>query len=258
MIHVAEHWFESEGTRLYAVEHGCGQPIVFLHGGLADHRAAIHAVGQLGASFRLITPDLRGSGRSRDAGPLSWDRLADGVAALLDRLELERAVIGGTSAGSAVALRFALQRPKRCAGLVLVSPVYPGVELGLAEAPRLAMQSMNAYGQRALREGIEALFPLFEALPEAIRERALAMVASFDPASVAATTRLLASGEQPFASLLELRRIEVPTLVVPGVDPQHPAEVASLYAANIPDCRLGEPTGLAEAIARFCTDAARW
>ncbi|HVI04206.1 MAG TPA: alpha/beta hydrolase [Enhygromyxa sp.] len=258
MIHVAEHWFESEGTRLYAVERGHGQPIVFLHGGLADHRAAVHAVGQLGASFRLITPDLRGSGRSHDAGPLSWDRLADGVAALLDQLGLERAVIGGTSAGSAVALRFALRWPKRCAGLLLVSPLYPGEQLGLAEAPRLAMERMDAYAQRALREGVAALFPLFEGLPEAIRERALAMVASFDLASVAAFMRLLASGQQPFASLLELRRIEVPTLVVPGIDPQHPTEVASLYATNIPKCRVGDAAALVEAIERFCSDAAQW
>jgi 3-oxoadipate enol-lactonase len=241
MIHVAEHWFESEGTRLYAVEQGHGQPIVFAHGGLADHRAAVHAVGQLGEAHRLITPDLCGSGRSVDAGPLSWDRLAAGVRALLDHLGLARAVIAGTSAGSAVAIRFALRWPQRCAALVLVSPLYPGEELGLAEAPRVAMQIMDDYAQRALREGIEALFPLFERLPEPIRERALAMVASFDPASVAATTRLLASGQQPFASLADLRAIELPTLVVPGVDPQHPAEVASLYAEHIPGCQLGEP-----------------
>lgn len=252
MIHVAEHWFESEG--LYAVERGHGQPIVFLHGGLADHRAAVHAVGQLGASFRLITPDLRGSGRSIDAGPLTWDRLADGVATVLERLGLERVVIGGTSAGSAVALRFALRRPELCAALVLVSPLYPGAELGLDEAPRLAMQVMDAHAQRALVDGVEALFPLFERLPEPLRERALAMVASFDLASVAATTRLLASGQQPFASLAELQRIELPTLVVPGEDPQHPAAVASLYAAHIPDCRTGALAQLPEAIARFCSE----
>ena len=120
------------------------------------------------------------------------------------------------------------------------------------------MERMDAYAQRALREGVAALFPLFEGLPEAIRERALAMVASFDLASVAAFMRLLASGQQPFASLLELRRVEVPTLVVPGTDPQHPAEVASLYAANIPKCRVGDAAALVEAIERFCSDAAQW
>jgi 3-oxoadipate enol-lactonase len=247
MIRVEEHWFES----LYAVEQGSGRAIVFLHGGLADHRASVHAVGGLAAGYRVITPDVRGAGRSVDAGPLSWDRLAEGVMVLLDHLELEQAVIGGTSAGSAVALRFGLRWPERCDGLVLVSPVYPGAEQGLADAPRVAMEVMDGYGQRALREGIEALFPLFGQLPEEIRERALAMVASFDPASVAATTRLLASGQQPFDSLDELRGIDVPTLVVPGVDPQHPAEVASLYAEHIPNCRVGDLADLVGAIDRF-------
>lgn len=254
MIHVVEHWFES----LYAAEQGQGRPIVFLHGGLADHRAAVHAVGPLAASHRLITPDLRGSGRSVDRGPLTWDRLADGVAMLLDRLGLERVVIGGSSAGSAVALRFALRHLQRCAGLVVVSPLYPGAELGLDDAPRLAMERMNDHAQRALHEGVEALFPLFEALPEPIRARALAMVASFDLPSVAATTRLLASGPQPFASLLELRQITTPTLVVPGVDPQHPAELASRYAPHLPDCRVGDPAQVVDAIHHFCSEAARW
>jgi 3-oxoadipate enol-lactonase len=241
-LRVEEHWFEN----MYAVEQGSGRAIVFLHGGLADHRASVHAVGGLAARYRLITPDLRGAGRSVDAGPLSWDRLAEGVAMVLDQLGLERAVIGGTSMGSAVALRFALRWPGRCDALVLVSPVYP-----LGEAPRLAMEMMDVYGQRALREGIAALFPLFGQLPEEIRERALAMVASFDPASVAATTSLLASGQRPFDSLDELRGIGVPTLVVPGIDPQHPAEVASLYAEHIPNCCSADLADLVGAIDRF-------
>ena len=248
-IHEVEHWFEDEW--LYAVERGRGQPIVYLHGGLADHRASLHAVGELASRHRVIAPDLRGSGRSIDRGALSWDRLAEGVLLILERLGIDRAVIGGTSAGSGVALRFALRWPDRCAGLVLVSPLFEGTERGLDEAPRVAMAVMNEHARRAVSEGIEALFPLFDRLPEPIRERALAMVASFDPASVAATTRLLASGEQPFASLDELRSLSMPTLVVPGVDPQHPAAVASLYAEHIPGCRLGDPADLVGEIDRF-------
>ena len=254
-----EFWFESAGTSLYAIEQGRGRPIVALHGGLADHRAALGYAGPLAGNYRLITPDLRGAGRSVDAGLLSWDQLADDLAALLDHLDLPRAVVAGTSAGSGVVLRFGLRHPERAAGLVVISPVYPGSARELDEAPRAAMARMDEFAQRGLVEGISALRPLFDALPDAIRSRALAMLEGFDPASVAATTRMLAT-TQPFDGLDELQAIRVPTLVVPGRDPQHPAGVASLYADALARASVVEAAGeqLIAAIDEFCRTRANW
>jgi pimeloyl-ACP methyl ester carboxylesterase len=237
-----EFCYESAGARLFAVERGRGEPVVFLHGGLADHRAALFRAGSLAAAHRLIAPDVRGAGRSIYSGELSWELLADDLAALLDHLDLERAVIGGVSAGSGIALSFARRHPRRLRALLLVSPVYAGAELGLDDAQRRAMDRMGAVGRQAASEGIAALFPLFVALPPAIRDIALTMAAGFDPASVAATTRFLASGVHPFTRLAELAALAVPTLVVPGTDPEHPAAVADLYARTLPGAALVDPT----------------
>jgi hypothetical protein len=79
-------------------------------------------------------------------------------------------------------------------------------------------------------------------LPPAIRDVALAMASRFDPASVAATTRLLASGAQPFERVAELAALSMPVLVVPGTDPEHPAEIAELYARTIPNAVLADVT----------------
>jgi 3-oxoadipate enol-lactonase len=254
-----ELWFESSGSKLYAIEQGRGRPILALHGGLADHRASLAYAGPLAAGHHLITPDLRGAGQSRDAGPLSWDQLADDLAVLLDHLGLARAVVAGVSGGSGVALRFGLRHPDRTAGLVLIAPFYPGSARPLDEAPRAALARMDAYAQLGLREGIAALQPLFEALPDAIRARALAMLESFDPASVAATTRLLAS-TQPFETLEQLQAIRVPTLVIPGRDPQHPPEIATLVARSITRASLIEAHAeqLIEAIDDFCRNEVDW
>ncbi|MEO7036798.1 MAG: alpha/beta hydrolase [Polyangiaceae bacterium] len=135
-----EFWFEADGARLFAVEVGDGHPVVFVHGGLADHRAALFGVGQLAGTHRIVTPDVRGSGRSVYAGDLSWDRLADDLAALLKHLGTERAVVGGTSTGSAVALRFALRHPRLLQGLILMSPIYPGADRPLSEAVTVVMR----------------------------------------------------------------------------------------------------------------------
>jgi pimeloyl-ACP methyl ester carboxylesterase len=251
-----EVWFESGGTRLYAVEVGRGEPLVFLHGGLADHRSTLLRLGALATTHRVVAPDLRGSGRSIHSGALSWDQLADDVFALLEHLGCERAVIGGTSMGSAVALRFALRHPRETLGLVLISPVYPGHDRGLAEAAAAAMRAMDVAGQRALREGLAALHPLYERLPEPIRARAIEMMASFDPASVAATTRFLASGAQPIGSVEELASIAAPVLLVPGMDAEHPAELADLYARQLRRAVIVDATSpdVLERIREHCRD----
>lgn len=251
-----EVWFEADGARLFALEVGDGHPVVFVHGGLADHRAALFRVGQLAGTHRLVTPDLRGSGRSVHAGGLRWDRLADDVAALLEHLGLERAVVGGTSMGSAVALRFALRHPRRLQGLVLMSPVYPGADRPLSEAVTVAMQTMKEAGERALDHGIEALRPLFETLPPPIRDVAIEMMLGFDAASVAATTRFLALNQQPMESVRELESIDVPVMVLPGIDPQHPAEVASLYTEHLRHPTVVEQMApdMMERLSQFCID----
>lgn len=237
-----EIWYESAGTRLFAVERGHGVPVVYLHGGLADHRASVFRLGTLATTHRLITPDVRGAGRSIHRGELHWDLLADDVVALMQHLGLEHAVVGGSSAGSGVALRVALRHPQRVRALLLIAPVFAGERADLMRAPRVGMERMAAAGQRAVAEGVEAIVPLFEGLPAAIRDVAVAMARGFDPASVAATTGFLAAGTQPFERVVELARVQAPTLVVPGVDPEHPAATAELYAGVIPGAVLGDST----------------
>lgn len=252
-----EIWYKSAGTVLFAVERGQGLPIVLLHGGLADHRATLYRFAALGASYRLIAPDVRGAGRSKFGGPLSWDLLADDIARLLDHLKLERCVIGGTSAGSAVSVRFALRHPERALALLALWPVYAGADVGLNAAQSRAMERMNEAGARTLVEGIDALVPLFAALPQPMRDGVVAMVRSYDPASVAATTRFLASGAQPIARLTDLGALAMPTLVIPGVDAEHPVDVATRYASAIPGAVFSEAApDMAAAVDAFLRAAA--
>jgi len=225
-----EHWFD---TGLFAIERGEGRPIIFFHGGLATHAACAPFAEPLAERFRVITPDLRGSGRSHDAGPLTWVQLADDVAALARHLGLERVCLGGVSMGSGVAVAAALRHPALVAALVLVHPVFAGADVGLAPAQRAAMQAMDDAGRRAPRDGVQVLLPLFDALPEAVRARASRLIADYDPASVAATTRFMLEGGQPFERGADLAAIDAPAIIVPGADPTHPAEVAEVYRRHL-------------------------
>jgi pimeloyl-ACP methyl ester carboxylesterase len=231
-------WFERDGARLFVVESGRGRPVVLLHGGLATHLACQSFAAPLAQRCRLITPDLRGSGRSVDARPLGWDQLADDVAGLLRHLGLARAVIGGISFGAGCAVRVALRHPALVEALVLLTPAYGGAALGLTAAQAAAMAAMDAAGRRTLTEGAGALRPLFAALPAEIRQRACALSATYDPGSVAASTRFMASAAQPFTTGAELASITAPVLLVPGEDPTHPLEVAEVYRRHLPRCTV--------------------
>ncbi|HEX9944347.1 MAG TPA: alpha/beta hydrolase [Thermoanaerobaculia bacterium] len=249
-----EIWFESGGVRLFAVEDGAGRAIVMLHGGMASHLASLPLIAPLASRYRVIAPDLRGSGKSWSGAPLTFDQLADDVAALLDHVGADRVVVGGVSGGSGIALRFALRHRGRTAGLVLVKPVYGGEERGYTDQQKETFARMDAVASRALAEGVQVLRPLYANLPPEIREKALAMVDGFDAASVVATSHFIASGAQPFASAADLKSLAVPTLLVRGDDAIHPAEVSDLYAESIPNCRVAPAStaDVAAEIGTFC------
>ena len=248
-----EFWFESQGTKLFAVESGEGRPIILIHGGLANHLACRVFAAPLDARYRVVTPDLRGSGRSVFRAELSWDLLADDVAALVHALGVGRAVIGGVSMGAAVATRAALRHPEIVDKLIILSPAYGGAELGLNTHQRWAMRAMDEAGSRAPQEGVDVLLPLFEALPEPIRQRASKLIESYDPQSVATTTSFMASLVQPFERSADLQQIVAPTLLIPGVDATHPAEAAEVYRANLKNCvvRSADSSRYSDEIAAF-------
>lgn len=254
VIPMREFRVSCKGTQLFGVEDGDGAAVVMLHGALADHRAALGLVAPLAASYRVVVPDLRGSGRSWCRTRLSFDVLADDVAAVLDHLAIDRAVVGGVSSGSGVALRFALRHADRVRGVIVAKPIYAGATRGYSEEQREAFLAMDGAASRATSEGIDALRPLFNQLPEALRDRAWAVVSQFDPFSVVEACRFLASGEQPFVALADLEALEVPVLLVRGGDTQHPPELSDLYAASIRDCQV-VPDGeidLSSKLIAFC------
>src|SRR4051794_21122708 len=111
MSQLDEIWFDNDGVRLFAVACGRGRPIILLHGGLANHLACLRFAAPLAERFQIIAPDVRSSGRSVCPGPLSWDQIADDVAALVRHLGVPRAVVGGISSGAAGAVRTALRHP---------------------------------------------------------------------------------------------------------------------------------------------------
>jgi pimeloyl-ACP methyl ester carboxylesterase len=247
-----DHVIEVSGCPLFVFEKGSGPPVVFLHGGLADHRVALPLVSQLDG-FRVVTPDLRGSGRSRFGGEITFELLSDDILAVCERLGLSQPIVGGVSSGSGIALHFALRYPRHSSGLMLIHPIYGGGS-GFDSMQRALLEKTNAAAQRTLVEGMDALRPLYEALPAPIAARAWAMAREFDPSSVAATSSFLVSGGQPFKNAKELADVRVPPRVGPGVDALLPAELGYEYGEWIPNVTVTATPTPATAMAEFCAE----
>jgi 3-oxoadipate enol-lactonase len=100
----------------YVDRAGAGTPLVLLHGGAVDRRMWAPQLDGL-TGRRLLAPDARGHGGTSDA--TAPYRLCDDVVALLDALEVPRAVLVGVSMGGGTAVDAALEHPDRVAGLVV-------------------------------------------------------------------------------------------------------------------------------------------
>ena len=101
------------GTTLCYEETGHGEPLVLVHGAWVDHSTWELVVPGLSESFRVVTYDLRGHGRSKldppEAGTVH-DDIAD-LVALIEHLDLGAVNVAGISSGACIALRFAIEQP---------------------------------------------------------------------------------------------------------------------------------------------------
>ena len=92
-----------DGTDIYYQDVGTGPPIIFLHGGFMNHRVWDRQVAVLEDDYRLVTPDLRGHGRSHaPANGYEPTRLARDLESLVAGLELEGLTVVGWSLGATI------------------------------------------------------------------------------------------------------------------------------------------------------------
>jgi 3-oxoadipate enol-lactonase len=191
--------------------------VVFVHGHpfnrtmWAPQRAAVHAAG-----WRMVAPDLRGYGASRvTPGTVTLDVFADDLAAVLDHLEIDRAVLVGLSMGGQIVMEFARRHTRRLRGLVLAA-TFPQPETADGRARRHAMadrllaDGMAGYADEVLSK---MLAPASLAALPAVGAAVLRMMQTTDPNGAAAALRGRAA-RPDYRPVLD--QLAVPGLVVVG------------------------------------------
>ena len=196
---------------------------------------------------RVIVMDPLGHGRSdrpRDMWRYSMGTFARQVVALLDHLEIEQAVVGGTSLGANVTLEVASLAPERLRGMLLEMPVLDNGLLGsaLAFTPLLVALTfgepvMKAV-QRVTRWIPRAPLPL-------VAEIMVDWVAQDPGPSAAALQGIFFGRIAPHRD--ERRTFDAPALVIGHPrDPVHPFSDAGMLAAELPNGRLLNADSLLE------------
>src|SRR5436189_2520269 len=127
-----------DGIRIAYDDHGAGLPILFLHAFplnrsmWADQLKALLDENR----FRLVAPDWRGFGESDITAEIStMEMLADDIAALMDSLGIDTAILCGLSMGGYVAFAFLRKYPRRVSGLILAD-TRPGADTAEVRANR--------------------------------------------------------------------------------------------------------------------------
>jgi pimeloyl-ACP methyl ester carboxylesterase len=236
-------FFRHEGHRLAYTIRGAGpRVVVLLPGLLFSQRMHVPLANALAErDNRVITMDLLGHGRSdrpKDMWEYSMTTFGEEVVALLDHLDIDEAVVGGTSLGANTTLEVAALAPERLRGMVVEMPVLDNALLGCAIAftPLMVALTFGEPVMKLVQAGAKLVpsgpLPFWSDIGlDWIRQ---------DPAPSAAVLQGLFFGRvAPHRTLR--RTFEAPALVIGHHrDPVHPFSDAGMLANELPNGRLVE------------------
>ena len=113
---------ETEKGPIEYAETGEGEPFLMVHGAGGGYDQGLLLAEDLGAGYRVIAPSRFGYLKTPVPADSSPAAQADAHAALLDFLQVQRAVVAGASAGAPSVIELALRHPERVAALILLVP----------------------------------------------------------------------------------------------------------------------------------------
>src|SRR5215212_2767817 len=118
----AGNYVEVNDLNIYYEIHGSGESLILLHGGVGAIEMFGEVLPVLAEGRQVIAVDLQAHGRTADIDrPMTFEAMADDVAALIEHLGLEKSDVMGYSLGGGVALQTAIRHPEALHKLVLVS-----------------------------------------------------------------------------------------------------------------------------------------
>jgi non-heme chloroperoxidase len=234
------------GTELAYIEHGQGQPVVFVHGGVGDYRAWDLQMPAFAATFRTIALSCRGAWPNRRLEPdeeITLDTFVDDLVSFIKELNLGRVhLVGHSSPGGFGGLLLAHRYPDLLRSLVLLEPpAFPllGVNIPPTRSQVLRLLARNPrVGIGFIKFGARGVGPAMKAFNRGDDEGGLRVFM----AAVAGKKRVAAIPEAMFQSFVgnvgpfkaqlragfphfgvdDAKSIRIPTLLVSGTETAAP------------------------------------
>jgi pimeloyl-ACP methyl ester carboxylesterase len=268
-------------VQLYFEETGSGRPLLFIHEFAGDHRSWEPQVRAFGRRYRCITYNARGyppSDAPEDPDLYSQELAVADAIAVLDHLGIEKAHVVGLSMGGFCTLHIGLRHPDRALSLVVA-----GCGYGAQPARREAFAAESEANARMFRtEGPAAAAARYWVGPARVQyqnkdprgwEEAKGRLAGHS-ATGAALTQLGVQRRRPslYDLVEDLKRIEVPMLVVTGDEDEGALDASLMLKRTIPSaglvvmprtghaCNLEEPALFNQLLQDFLStvDCGRW
>lgn len=245
-----EGMLEINGAQIHYVSVGSGTPMLLLHGyPLSGELFARNRGALASAGYRVITIDHRGCGMSTaPAGdPGSLETYAKDALAVMDSLNIPRAIIGGMSMGGPITFEMYREAPERFMGMILIDT--------LANPAGIVEQNIwKGMAQKATIYGPQSL------APELLKDMLTGQTRKDRPGDAKALTQIVSqvsvAGDVAGAMVLvnrpdsipTLKTIRVPTLILEGLeDTVYPPEFSMKMQQNIPGSKLVIIPGAAHA-----------
>jgi non-heme chloroperoxidase len=249
----------ADGAQMYYKDWGSGQPVVFSHGWPLTADAWEAAMFFLASNgYRCIAADRRGHGRSSQTwGGNDIDTYADDLAELVTQLDLRDAILVGHSTGGGEVARYVGRHgTKRVAAVVLVSDITPAVLKSALNPLGTPIENYDRIRASVLADRAQFFRDISGPFYGANRAGARVSQGLLDffvtqcmmAGMPACYFGVKPSSEVDFTS--DLRRIDVPTLIVHGSDDQFVplADSALLSSKIVKNAKLlvydGAPHGL--------------
>lgn len=224
------------GIEIYYEEQGQGTPLLLIHGIGSSTESWVPVVPALATSFRVLTLDVRGFGRSsKPHGPYSAELWARDISALLDATSIKHAVIIGHSMGGVVAQRFALDFSQRLSALILESTSSQVNERATRFWTEQADQiESDGFGAWVERQQASYTAQFLRQNPSQLAEDRRRVAMNESHAYAAGARAVAAYNFTP-----ELSRITAPTMILQGLtDVRTPPGGSVIMNRTIPDSRL--------------------
>jgi pimeloyl-ACP methyl ester carboxylesterase len=241
----------SDGLELAVETFGEGPWLVFAHGLTGNRHVTRRQFAPLAGRYRIVIYDQRGHGDSTpvtDPALYDQERMAGDMAAVMDALGIDHAIVGGESMGAATTLRFALRWPGRARALLLTAPAFgdapnPAADNVLNMGHEIRTYGMSGYLQRSAERLRE------RGAPPGVIATIAEMQSVHEPASLATACEACIRWvdlDMPQAASLHL-----PACLIgwPG-DDLHPFDLAEQLARALPDARLVALPSLADLFAQ--------